>query len=191
MRMGVDRECENGSLHDRVEVSFMPEEMFTSGGNHMRALIRATQKLARPRLLHELFEIIMEASIEAVAAERGMVITIEGGEVQVRASRGNRFEIATTVLNRVLEEKEPLLVRDVLVDRTLREDARIIDQKVRSFIAVPLQTVDRFRVVIGLIYLDTPNLHEFSRDDLKLLTTLANVASIRLEYSRRNEVEQA
>src|SRR6185436_3103354 len=117
----------------------MPEEMFQLGGPHMRALLRAAHKLAGPPgPLDELFEIIMDASFEAVKAERGMVITIDGGEVQVRASRGSRFEIATTFLDRLLEEREPLLVFDALADSTLREDARLIEQKVRSFIAVPL-----------------------------------------------------
>jgi serine phosphatase RsbU (regulator of sigma subunit) len=56
-------------------------------------------------------------------------------------------------------------------------------------IAVPLQTNDR---VIGLIYVDTPHLiREFSREDLNLLTVMANVAAIRIEHARLNEIEEA
>jgi serine phosphatase RsbU (regulator of sigma subunit) len=46
--------------------------------------------------------------------------------------------------------------------------------------AVPLQTEDR---VIGLIYVDSRSfVHEFTPDDLNLLTVLANVAAIRIEH---------
>jgi serine phosphatase RsbU (regulator of sigma subunit) len=56
-------------------------------------------------------------------------------------------------------------------------------------LAVPLQTDDR---VIGLIYLDSPHfVHEFTKDDLNLLTVMANVAAIRIEHTRLAEVEQA
>jgi serine phosphatase RsbU (regulator of sigma subunit) len=55
-------------------------------------------------------------------------------------------------------------------------------------IAVPLQTNDR---VIGLIYVDTPNtIREFTREDLNLLTVMANVAAIRIEHARLNEIEE-
>src|SRR5262249_30268036 len=46
--------------------------------------------------------------------------------------------------------------------------------------------------VIGLIYVDSPNLiREFSREDLNLLTVMANVAAIRIEHARLNEIEEA
>ena len=65
----------------------------------------------------------------------------------------------------------------------------IVEQKVRSMIAVPLQTNDR---VIGLIYVDSPNaIREFTREDLNLLTVMANVAAIRIEHARLNEIEEA
>ena len=54
-------------------------------------------------------------------------------------------------------------------------------------IAVPLQTNDR---VIGLIYVDSPDLiREFTREDLGLLTVMANVAAIRIEHARLSEIE--
>jgi sigma-B regulation protein RsbU (phosphoserine phosphatase) len=46
--------------------------------------------------------------------------------------------------------------------------------------------------VIGLIYVDSPHLiREFSREDLNLLTVMANVAAIRIEHARLNEIEEA
>jgi len=159
------------------------------GSPQMRALIRAGRELAGHRPLAELFTVIMDLSVEAVMAGRGVLMTLEGDELQVRAARGDGFKISTTVRERVLRRKESLLVRDAQLDHALREHMSIVEQKVRSMIAVPLQTNDR---VIGLIYVDSPHLiREFSREDLNLLTVMANVAAIRIEHARLNEIEEA
>jgi phosphoserine phosphatase RsbU/P len=160
------------------------------GSPQMRALIRAGRELAGHRPLGELFQVIMDLSVEAVCAGRGVLMTLEkGGQLEVRAHRGEGFKISSTVRDRVLTEKQSLLVRDAQLDQALREHMSIVEQKVRSMIAVPLQTNDR---VIGLIYVDSPHLiREFSREDLNLLTVMANVAAIRIEHARLNEVEEA
>jgi len=157
------------------------------GSPQMRALIRAGRELAGHRPLDELFQVIMDLSVEAVMAGRGVLMTLENDQLQVRAARGDGFKISSTVRDRVLKEKASLLVRDAQMDQALREQMSIVEQKVRSMIAVPLQTNDR---VIGLIYLDSPHLiREFSREDLNLLTVMANVAAIRIEHARLNEIE--
>ncbi len=158
------------------------------GSPQMRALIRAGRELADHRPLNELFPLIMDLSVEAVMAGRGVLMTIEGEELRVRAARGEGFKISSTVRDRVLNSKESLLVRDAQLDQALKGHMSIVEQKVRSMIAVPLQTNDR---VIGLIYVDSPNMiREFSREDLNLLTVMANVAAIRIENARLTEIEE-
>ena len=159
------------------------------GNRQMQALIRAGRELAGHLPLDELFQVIMDHSVEAVQAGRGVLMTLEGGELQVRVARGAGFKISSTVRDRVLNNKESLLVRDAQLDQALMQQMSIVEHKVRSIIAVPLQTNDR---VIGLIYLDSPNaLREFSAEDLNLLTVMANVAAIRIEHARLNEIEEA
>ena len=91
--------------------------------------------------------------------------------------------------DRVIKEKTSLLVRDARLDEAFADRMSIVQQQIRSMLAVPLQTDDR---VIGLIYLDSPHfIQEFTKDDLSLLTVMANVAAIRIEHTRLAEVEQA
>jgi phosphoserine phosphatase RsbU/P len=88
----------------------------------------------------------------------------------------------------VLNEKSSMLVRDTQLDDAFRERMSIVEQKVRTLMAVPLQTKDR---TIGLIYVDSPNMFRaFTKDDLSLLTVMANVAAIRIEHARLSEVEE-
>lgn len=152
------------------------------------ALIRAGQELAGHRPLNELFEVILDLALSAVEARRGVILTTENGGLSVQASRGEGFSLSTAVRSEVLRKKTSLIISDAQFDAALREQKSIVAQRIRSIMAVPLQTADR---VIGLIYVDNASiLRPFSREDLDLLTVMANVAAIRIEHARLNIVEQ-
>jgi sigma-B regulation protein RsbU (phosphoserine phosphatase) len=165
----------------------LSDEKEIEGGRQMRALISAGRELAGNMPLADLFKLIMDLSIDAVGAARGVLMTVEGDDLVVRAARGEGFRISSMVRDRVIKEKSSLLVRDARLDQAFAERMSIVQQQIRSMLAVPLQTDDR---VIGLIYLDSPHfVHEFTKDDLNLLTVMANVAAIRIEHTRLAEVE--
>ena len=167
----------------------LSQEKEIEGGMQMRALIRVGRELSGNMPLSDLFSLIMNLSIEAVGAARGVLMTLEGDELVVRAARGEGFRISSAVRDRVINEKASLLVRDARLDEAFAGRMSIVQQQIRSMLAAPLQTDDR---VIGLIYLDSPHfVHEFTKDDLNLLTVMANVAAIRIEHTRLAEVEQA
>ena len=167
----------------------LSQEKQLEAGPQMQALIRAGRELAGNMPLEDLFNLIMNLSIDAVGAARGVLMTLEGDELVPRAARGEGFRISNTVRNRVIKEKASLLVRDARLDEAFAERMSIVQQQIRSMLAVPLQTDDR---VIGLIYLDSPHfVHEFTKEDLSLLTVMANVAAIRIEHTRLAEVEHA
>jgi serine phosphatase RsbU (regulator of sigma subunit)/pSer/pThr/pTyr-binding forkhead associated (FHA) protein len=160
------------------------------GATQMRALIKAGQELAGHKELGQLFENILDLSIGAVGASRGVLMTVEGGDqLTVRAARGEGLRMSAWVRDKVLLQKESLLVRDARLEEALAGRMSIVEQQIRSMLAVPLQTEAR---VIGLIYLDSPFfVREFTAEDLSLLTVMANIAAIRIEHARLAEVEQA
>jgi sigma-B regulation protein RsbU (phosphoserine phosphatase) len=161
----------------------------TVSADRVGALIKAGRELATHRPLTELFPLILNLGIEAVHAERGVLLTMEGDSLLVQASSGGDFRISTGVRDRVLKDKASILVNDVQSDEAFRGMQSLVQQQVRMFMTVPLQTNE---TVIGLIYVDSPTLvREFDREDLNLLTVLANVAAIRIEHQRLAEIEQA
>jgi len=156
---------------------------------HMQALIRAGRELASNMPLDGLFALILNLSVDAVGASRGALMTLEDQELKVRATKGSGLKISSHVRDQVIQQKRSMLVRDALTDEALAGRASIVQQQIRSMLAVPLQTEDK---VIGLIYLDSPYLiREFTVDDLNTLTVMANIAAIRIENTRLAEVEQA
>jgi serine phosphatase RsbU (regulator of sigma subunit)/pSer/pThr/pTyr-binding forkhead associated (FHA) protein len=158
------------------------------GAKQVQALIRAGQELAGRGTLADLFPLILDLAIEGVGAQRGVVMTLEGENLEVKANKGEGFHISSAVRDRVINEKASVLVRDAQMDEAFRERMSIVEQKVRTLMAVPLQTEKR---TIGLIYVDSPNMFRaFTKDDLSLLTVMANVAAIRIEHARLSEVEE-
>ncbi len=153
------------------------------------AIVRACQELPGHRPLPDLFQLILDLSIEAVGGERGVLMTLEDDRLIVQAVRGQEFRISTTVRDRVLEHRESVLVRDTSLDDKFREQQSIVQQKIHTMMAAPLQTKDR---VIGLIEVDSQSLvQRFENADLELLTILANIAAIRIEQERLALIEVA
>jgi serine phosphatase RsbU (regulator of sigma subunit) len=177
-------------LHIQTTQFGVPSLSSTARGSNrvVSALIRAGQELAGHRPLNELFEVILDLALSAVDARRGVILTAEDNGLSARASRGEGFSLSTAVRSEVLRKRTSLIISDAQFDAALREQKSIVAQSIRSIMAVPLQTHDR---VIGLIYVDNGSvLHPFSREDLDLLTVMANVAAIRIEHARLALVEQ-
>jgi serine phosphatase RsbU (regulator of sigma subunit) len=160
-----------------------------SASAQVSALVRAGNELASHRPLPELFRFILDLAIQAVNADRGVLLTAEESGLEVRANKGEGFHISRAVRDRVLNSGSSVLVRDTSIDDAFRERRSIVEQNIRTLMAVPLQTRDQ---IIGIIYVDSPSLQrEFTKDDLSVLTVMANVAAIRIEQTRFAEIEQA
>jgi phosphoserine phosphatase RsbU/P len=158
------------------------------GSAPLQALIRAGQELSENRPLEELFQVILDLAIQAVNAQRGVLLALEGEELVPRAHKGDGFRISTAVRDRVLKEKSSVLVRDAQLDDAFKGRMSIVEQKVHTMMAVPLQTKDR---IIGLIYVDSPFvLREFTKDDLNLLTVMASICAVRIENARLALIEE-
>jgi serine phosphatase RsbU (regulator of sigma subunit) len=116
-------------------------------------------------------------------------MTLENGELVTRAHKGDGFRVSSAVRDKVMRERASLLVQDAASDSLLRASQTIVQQKIKSLMAVPLQTESQ---VIGILYVDSPSpLNPFDAEALSLLTVFANIAAIRIEHARLVEVEHA
>ena len=179
----------SSTIHTDLKNLLGGKATLDTGSLQISALIRVGNELGDQKLsLPELFQLILDLSIEAVGAERGVVMTLENeGELMVRAAKGSAFRISSAARDRVLKTRESVLIRDTQLDDAFRQRQSIVEQRVRTFMAAPLQTKER---IIGLIYVDSPSLtRQFKIDDLNLLTVMANTAAIRIEHARLAEIE--
>ena len=201
--MGVDAEAERDASVEYVSAApgapeprtvmtnlkdILSRESTLPARGALPALIDAVQGLAGQQTLAELFGLILRRAIEAVKAERGVLVTVENGRLVPRATHGDRFQISATIRDRVLRHKESLLVRDIDSDPSLLGRESISEQHIHSLMAVPLQAENE---VIGLIYVDSRSFGKtFSDTDLILLSVFANVAAIRIDRERHLDLQR-
>ncbi|MEO7657970.1 MAG: SpoIIE family protein phosphatase [Pyrinomonadaceae bacterium] len=126
---------------------------------------------------------------EAVPAERVVIMLrakdpSEELQIKVARVRGSdapisEVRISRAIMNEVIENGKSVLTSDAQQDPRFASQT-IILQGIRSVLAVPMSVDERY--VFGIIYADSPT-HEstFTTEHLDILTTLASVASIRVE----------
>ncbi len=126
---------------------------------------------------------------DAVPAERVVIMLRDektGTEMQIKVARVRgsdtpieEVRISRAIMSEVIENGKSVLTSDAQQDPRFASQT-IILQGIRSVLAVPM-SVDEHHV-FGLIYADSPtNQATFSSEHLDILTTLASVASIRVE----------
>ncbi len=133
---------------------------------------------------------------EAVPAERCVIMlrdekTDGGMKIMVARQRGKdeQFEevrISSRVMDEVLKNGKSVLTADAQHDpRYASQTMALLD--IRSVLAVPLSVSETD--IFGLIYADSPSgKATFSEEHLNILTTLASVASIRVENAKLLEL---
>jgi serine phosphatase RsbU (regulator of sigma subunit) len=170
-----------------------PEELARQ--NRVLLVLRgAIETLLVHRPLPELFETILDLLFEAVPAQRGAVLLLEGvpPEPVVKASRSrqgpNITKVSRSIARRVLEGLESLLIPNILEDAALRSQDSILATGIRTALCAPLwyRAPEATRdAVIGLVYLDSLlGGDAFDEEDLRIVTALANVAAAKIENAR-------
>lgn len=138
--------------------------------------------------LDETLDQVASLVFEAVPAERVIIMLRDEKtaemEIKVARMRGKddpieEVRLSRAIMTEVMENGKSVLTSDAQHDPRFSSQT-IVLQGIRSVLAVPLSVDERH--VFGLIYADSPtNEVTFTSEHLDILTTLASVASIRVE----------
>src|SRR5271165_5463093 len=104
-----------GSITMSESMEGLIAEETEEGGRHMKALITAGRELSTHLPLDKLFDLILDLSMEAAGAARGVLMTLENEELLVRSSKGQGLRISSHVRDLVIQERRSLLVRDAMM----------------------------------------------------------------------------
>jgi len=139
--------------------------------------------------LDETLNQVASLVFDAVPAERVVIMlrddkSSDGMQIRVARERGkedslDEIRISRNIMNEVVENGKSVLTSDAQQDPRFASQT-IVLQGIRSVLAVPLCVDERH--VFGIIYADSPTYAtSFKEEHLDILTTLASVASIRVE----------
>jgi transcriptional regulator with GAF, ATPase, and Fis domain len=147
-------------------------------------MVAFSRKLVGKDSLDDLLTALLDAVIELTRADKGMLILLEGGSLQVKAARNLKKEniadavekVSDSIVARVVQSKEPLIVSDALNDEEFKTSASVINLKLCSVMAAPLmEKGDLF----GILYVGNDNVvNLFEEGSLEVLTVFAGQASL-------------
>ena len=174
----------------RTEPDFKPQAGVHRQSDLLALISKVGVTLLASATLDQTLNQVASLVFEAVPADRCLIMMRDevGEELKVAVARlrdrdGEVGEIRVSrhVLEEVVGLGKSVLTSDAQHDPRFASSTMTI-QGIRSVLAVPLGVGEK---VFGIIYADSPIAEgRFSEDHLKVLTTLASVAAIRVENAR-------
>lgn len=140
--------------------------------------------------LDEVLQQILDHVLERIAAERAFLLLRDpdGGEPEIKAAAWadrrtgalpEKLDISSFIRDEVIERGRSVLTSDAQLDERFKGRESVVLSGVRSVMAVPLASAD---AILGMVYADSPlRVKLFDDDDLRLLTTIASVAAIKVQ----------
>src|SRR5687768_10905736 len=173
----------------RIPTTELLKEQFSTRNDLLGLISKVGVALLSASNLDETLNQVASLVFEAVPAERCVIMlrdekADDGMKIMVARVRGideplQEVRISRSVMDEVLRNGKSVLTADAQHDPRFMSQT-IALQGIRSVLAVPL-SVDE-RDIFGLIYADSPTWETtFTEEHLNILTTLASVASIRVE----------
>ncbi len=151
------------------------------------ALHRFAEKLMQNLALEPLLEAMLDELIALTRANKAFLLLAVSGRPKVHVARNIDSEpltkgdeaISDSIVSRVLDSGEPLIVADALSHEVFRSSKSVMRLKLSSVMCVPLKARG---VTLGLIYLGNDNaINQFGRDLLDVVMVFASQAGLILD----------
>jgi len=159
----------------------------------LNALLRISKAVNSVRGLEALEKQVLERIFEIAPADRAAILLCEHGMDEWtsvfgwdRATGPNQaVQVSRTIVSQVLSEGVAVLCNDLPATESFSDTDSIVERRIHSVLAVPLDVFDR---TMGVIYLDAsdPKAH-FDENHLQLLTAIGSIAAAALDNARRME----
>ncbi|MGB7623643.1 MAG: SpoIIE family protein phosphatase [Terriglobia bacterium] len=178
--------------------------------HHLRMLLEVSKALSSSLILDDVLHRVMDAIMELAGADRGFLMLKDAqGELQIAMSRNmtrealedKQHRLSRTVVQRVIQTDQSVIVCDAERDQALRDQKSVIALNLKTIMCVPLRIYrstfqdngaeDAPAVsTIGLLYVDKQTVTQvFSDQDLELFETLAGHAAVAIENARLHQGE--
>jgi serine phosphatase RsbU (regulator of sigma subunit) len=168
----------------------LPAEQLSKLIESLRVVNELTIELLRDVSVDELMKFLMDKVFETLMPDRGVVLlrsrlTNELIPAVVRVAEGmsaDDIRLSKTLVAQVVEKRNGLILMDTSTGSGVSLADSIRLSGIKSVLAAPLENEGE---VVGLIYVDSQVGHRsFEEADLRLLTSLANVAAAKIQNAR-------
>ncbi|MFL6215751.1 MAG: SpoIIE family protein phosphatase [Blastocatellia bacterium] len=175
--------------HANVRAQLAPEA--ATQGRDLLSIVSQVGIALLPRTtLEDTLKLTVDLVFQAIPAERGFLFLKEDNDIVCKIARGahagalpaaSQVQISRSITSKVIGEGASVLTSDAMHDPRFQAQQSVVLSQIRSVMAVPLASGEE---IFGMIYVDNPYHNRFREEDLKVLTTIASVASIKIEHER-------
>jgi diguanylate cyclase (GGDEF)-like protein len=163
-----------------------------------KSLLNIGQSLVIITDLDQLMRKIIEVLAKEIQAERALIILRHPitGEMRIANSTANvdtstvedAILFSKTIVSDVVNKGKSIFSRDVIKDGTYSKADSVMNLKIRSLMCVPL-VAKQNGDIIGTVYVDNRSVGNiFSKEDLTLLESFANLAGMAIENAHLYEL---
>ena len=168
----------------------LPAEQLSKLVESLRVVNELTIELLRDVSVDELLKFLMDKVFETLKPDRCVVLLRHSVSQElipaiIRVAEGisaEEIRLSRTLVASVVEKRNGLLLMDTNAGNEVSLADSIRLSGIKSVLAAPLENQGQ---VVGLIYVDCRMGHRsFEEADLRLLTSLANVAAAKIQNAR-------
>ena len=177
---------------DRLYQAPLPSE-----ADRLERLQRIAGALNSEMDLDRILNIIMDHVVEMVQAERGFLVLLEDGEMEVAVARNFQKEdvmnpevgFSRSIAEQVAKGGEPILTVDATSDGRFQQFASIHEIAPRSVMCLPFK--EKTGITVGVVYIDNRIARGvFGTEHLRILQSFADLAAgaiLRARLTRERE----
>lgn len=151
------------------------------------ALTKISRAITSELYLDDILKLIVTVTAEVLNSKICSLMLIdEKGELPIKASQSISDEylkkpslkIGEGLAGTVVKEKKPMFAYDISKDRYYKYKEIARKERLKSVLCVPLLVKDR---VIGAIDIYSPVFHQFTKNEIDILTMVANQSAVVIE----------
>jgi Nif-specific regulatory protein len=159
----------------------------SKSAHNLSVLFKISMVINSIRKLQALAQKLLELIFEAVPAERGAILLVEGHSDQFSSVIGferlagpnHPVQVSRSIVKKILEEGVAILGNDISSDDSFSAVESLMASQIESLLCVPLTV---FGKSIGVIYLDTRDRKTlFDEHHLQLTTAIAAIAAVAIK----------
>lgn len=165
----------------------------TRRSDQISTLAQVGQIIASGRYLEEMLQLLVNIIARMMQGRVCSIMLVDSqkNELVLKAAKASSEEywrkpnlkIGNSLISRVVKEKAPLMVRDVTKEESYQYPELATKEGVRSLLSVPMIMKDQ---VIGVINVYSADERVFSKEDLRLLSAVADQVALALENTKLN-----
>src|SRR5215213_5808429 len=162
------------------------EEVFGAMARDLTAILQIITKINAIRETGALQNELLKQIFEVVPADEGAILLVDDENEFAEIAGLNRADetagvnVSQTIVRRVLETKQVILVTDFEREENPPEAESLFLRKILSLLCVP---VTLFEKTLGVIYLASSR-SRFDESHLRFLTAAAGIAAVSIENAR-------